>query len=261
MSIFSCLLYLFVIKNQGILKWLYANLKSALLPVVLVYFIVRFFLQSKSYPTEYLQYVYVGISYLVLTHTIPEKISNWFYIEQQRGTLEIIAITRLGVMGLIRFSFLIYLLMFLLIEAPIFVIIAKVILGINLSLYVNGIFLLFVLFNILLSFGLSLISISYILFFRKEAIFAKSRNYIYNLFSGAYCSINSFPLFMKVAAYVLPFTHGIIILRNMVTRKENVFLFLGIFAVYAIVTVVLGHFFMKKTLVYIMKKRSFASYE
>ena len=260
MNILLSFLHLFVIKDNCILRYLWSNLRNILMPVFLAYFIIQFFPTATNHPTEYLRFVYTGIFYIVLTNTIPEKLSRWFYLEQQRGTLETIAMTKLGIMGIIRYSFLLYLIIFLFIEAPIFIVIAKAIFGIQLSYYMNGIFYIFVLFNILLSFGISLLSIAFILLFNKHAFFASSRNYIYNLFSGVYCSVAIFPLFIKLFSYALPFTYGIIILRNIVRNEKGIYLYLGIFILYAIVIVIIGHFFIKKILIYIMKKRSLTSY-
>lgn len=258
---FLLFLQLLAAEQNGLTNYLYNSIKNVVFPLATVYLVLQFFSVKSYVRTDYYMYVYVGVFYILFTLSFPERAAAWFRIEKQRGTLETIGISQLGFFGTLNYIFIFHVLFFFIIEVPIFIMVAKFFWSFNICPYFSLPFWFFILLNILLSYGLTLIFVSLVLFFDTPGISSIPRKYTYNILSGVFCPVTLLPTWLKAISYMLPFTYGLILLRKIIANKSDVTLngFIP-FISFVTIVILLGQFFLRKVILVIRKKRSFSRY-
>jgi len=245
----------------GILQYVFNNFRRIVFPVVTVYFLLQLFPLKNSTHTNYFIYLYIGLFYLVFVISTAQKVIQWFTLENQRGTIEAISITQVGIEGVIRYLLAFYLFFFFLFEAPAYAIILKYFFGFNLWRHLSFSLFALVVLNVVLIYALTLLGVSMFLFFNIGTFNAGAQRSLFNLIAGAYCPISIFPVALQVVSLALPFTHGLILFRKIITDKTAVgpmdFMPLALFSCGLLI---LGHFSLKYIIIYIQRKRCFLNY-
>jgi hypothetical protein len=258
----SILLTLLMSGNKsGILQYIANNFKRVIFPVVTVFFLLQIFPLNTNLRTNYFVYLYIGLFYLVFVLSTSRKVIQWFSLECQRGTIESIQMTQIGIEGVVRYLFLIYLSIFFILEAPIYIAIMKYFFNFNLCRYFGFSLLFYTGLNILLIYSLILIGVSVILLFNTNAFNAETHRSIFNLIAGAYCPISVFPATLQVFSLALPFTHGLILFRKIIADKMGVSVMDFIpFTLFTAALLVLGHYALKRTIVLMQREQCFLNY-
>ena len=233
---------------------------QVIIPVVVVYFLLKFISFQAQEKVNYYKYIFISLLYINYTLSFPGRIVDWLKTEKQRGTLETISMSRIGVPGILTYTFVVYMLIFTIVEMPIYIFIALKFLSLDLSRCISLDFLVFLVFNIILSYGFTFISAS-ILFFCDVSLFSSNFLRVYNFLSGAYFSINILPLFVRIFSYILPFTYGLILLRKLVLSDKAISLMDFVpFVSFVLVVLSVGFLFLEKMVLFKRKNSSLRDY-
>ena len=217
--------YLFILllaESKGIFLYVWQNLQGLMFPVFTMFFILDFIPVEEKFRRQHLLYVYMIVVYIIFTTSFPRKIGSWFYSQKQRGTIETIALTRLGILGTVTYLFCLHLMLFFLVELPLFVIIAKYFLGIDVLAHWDTFMGLFIAINLFLSYGLTVWQVAVYALFDLSVFSISSKRVMFNFLAGAYVPVSCFPWWIKIFSLLLPFTYGAILLDKIVFKIETV---------------------------------------
>lgn len=185
----------------------------------------------------------------------------WIDREKQRGTFETIFMTQLGIVGITRYLFIVYVISFFLIEIPLFIFLAEHFFSFNLLSYINLNLAIFILLNLMLSYGLSLIGVSITLLSKSLGFFLSGQRVTWNLLAGVYCPQALFPFILLSLSYILPFTYGLILCRKIIFETMSLIpLDFLPFTIIATSFALAGKLFLRKTLITLQQKGSFSFY-
>lgn len=244
-------------KRYGILDYLLFNFGMIAMPVVVIYFLLKFVRVGTDVRADYIIYLYASLFYFCFIFTIPEKVIRWFFLEIQRGTIEVIYKTQLGIKGTIQYFILIFSLVFFLFQAPLYIIFLKYIFDFTMGGFFTFPAFIFIALNILLIYAVALLGVSSLLFFDINPLNAQMRRVLY-IITGVYCPVTVFPFSLKIISFALPFTHGLILFRKIFISGEIInFVDFIPFILFSGGLCILGHFLFNKTILFIQQKRSF----
>ncbi len=257
----AAILSFLVADRNGLLRFLWVNVKNAIFPLATIYFILQFLSMRGSDRSEYLLFVYLGVFYVLFSISPAERVAHWFRAEQLRGTLETVALTRLSVAGTLRLLFAAHLLVYLLSEVPLFWAAAYLLWDAKLQMAAAGDLLLLLLLNLLLSFGLAQLSVALTLFFDASLMDLSLRKYTFNILSGVFCPVTMFPWWLQPVSYAIPFTHGLILLRRVLDGETGIPLVdFAPLAAFSAGLVIGGHLALEAVLLHIRRRRSLCRY-
>jgi ABC-2 type transport system permease protein len=256
----KCFLKLIIAERRGLINYIGKSIMQVIIPVIAVYFLLKFiFLQAQD-QTKYYKYLFISLLYLNCILSLPGRVVDWLKTEKQRGTLETICISRIGVPGVLTYIFIVYVLIFSIVEMPFYIFIAIRFLPLDFSKCLSLEFIIFLIFNVILSYGLTFVSASIMILY-DVSLFSSHFLRAYNFFSGAYFSINILPFFVRIFSYLLPFTYGLILLRKIMSSTKTIFLVDFIpFALFTSVILCFGLFLLEKAMLFKRKNNSLRDY-
>lgn len=209
-----------VADRSGLLRFLYNNVKNAAYPVVTIYLILHFLALRGRDRADYLLFVFVGVFYVLASVSVAERVTQWFHVEQRRGTLDTVCMTRLSLGGTLRYLFAAHLLVYVVTEVPLFWLAARLLWGLDVTAAAGWQLALLGLLTLLVGYGAALVLVALTLVLDAAVTDISLRKFAINILAGVYCPVRLFPAWLRPVSYALPFTHGLELLRRLLEPAD-----------------------------------------
>ncbi len=210
-----------VADRSGLMRYLINNIKNAAFPMITTYVVLSFLALRGVDRAGYMLFVFQGSIYLLFCISPAERVALWYRAEQQRGTMETITLSGLGIAGTLRYMFGLHLLIYLLTEMPFFWLATWLAWGMLPPPEAAGGLLLMAALTVLISYGIAQLLVAMTLLLEASVVDFSLRKFTFNILCGVFCPVTIFPDWLRPVSYALPFTHGIALLRRLLEQEAT----------------------------------------
>lgn len=166
---------------------------------------------------QYFPFLFIGLIFVSTLVSVYALTMKFLCDEKKRDGLSSYEATATRLLGVLLYSFFIFVVLEIIIVFPIYYLFAKTVLGIHVSTaFMSSIIPLIIccVSSLLILLGCVLIGCSCIVYYGFIPLDGWTSVYVLNILSGAICAVDRLPEFVRQISVLIPFSHGLTFIRR-----------------------------------------------